>query len=70
MRTFPYDLSESVVPDNPDLLGGKLLAELVVCVRELGLMVLRLRDGTGVLVAVVASSHGDMYSKSARSDRG
>ena len=51
MRTFPYDLSESVVPDNPDLLGGKLLAELVVRRRELRLGLVH-RRAVAVAVAV------------------
>ena len=60
-RTFTYDLPKGVIPDDSDLLRGELLAQLVVCVRELCLMVLRLRDGTGGPMSVAACGHSDMY---------
>ena len=66
-RTLSYDLPERVVADNPNLLRRQLLSQLVVRVRELGLVVLRLGDGGGVPVAGLAvgcswtGGHDDMY---------
>ena len=61
-RTFSYDLAEGVVADDSDLVAGELLAQLVVRVRELGLVILGLGDGAGVFVAAVGTcGHDDIY---------
>ena len=70
-RTFSYDLPERVVADNPNLLRRQLLSQLIIRVRELGLVVLRLGDGGGVPVVGASAGlavgcswtggHGDMY---------
>ena len=61
-RTFSYDLAEGVVADDSNLVAGEFFAQLVVRVRELGLVILRLGDGAGVLVAAVGTcGHDDIY---------
>ena len=58
-RTFSNDFPESVVPDHSNLLGRELLPEFIIGVRELGFVVLSLRNGRGVPMTI--NSHCYMY---------